>query len=428
MDLISRNRKKVLMLLGVLFPALALACQAAVPRQAPVLTQPFVATQVLAITPAPVESQAPAPAVVPATAAPLNAPQPTALVASVPNGANDDTVLEDLYRRVNPSVVNITVYSSQGGQLVPVAQGSGFVYDANGDILTNAHVVHGMDQVEVTFSDNTVLISDVVGEDLNSDLAVVRVKGMPAGANPLPLGDLNTLAVGQTVVAIGNPFGLEGTLTRGIISALGRNIPALTPFSIPQSIQTDAAINPGNSGGPLLNLQGQVIGVNAQIETNGTSNSNVGVGFAIPVSMIQRVVPDLIQKGAHDWAWLGVQGGSLTPPLIKAMNLPVTKGAYIDGVIQDGPSAKAGLRGSNNTEVVDGRSVDVGGDVVTAIDGQTVSSFDDILIYIALQTHPGQEVTLTILRNGKPQDVKVTLEKRPANLNTTISIPTPSSP
>jgi S1-C subfamily serine protease len=412
MNLIIRNKKTVLMLLGLLFPALMLACQVVAPVQAPVITQ------------------APAQVVVPATVEPMNLPQPTIATPVVPvtsNGINDDNILENLYARVNPSVVNITVYADQGGQLVALGQGSGFVYDANGDVVTNAHVVHGSDQVEVIFSDNTILIADKLGEDLNSDLAVVRVTGMPAGIEPLPLGDMNSLVVGQSVVAIGNPFGLEGTLTRGIISALGRNIPALTPFNIPQSIQTDAAINPGNSGGPLLNLNGEVIGVNAQIETGGTTRSNLGVGFAIPVSMLRRVIPDLIQKGSHDWAWLGVQGGNLTPPLIKAMSLPISKGAYIDGVLQDGPSAKAGLRGSNNTDLVDGRQVDVGGDIVTAIDGKPVTSFDDILIYIALETNPGQQVTLTILRNGKPQDIKVTLEKRPESLDT-FSIPTPSVP
>jgi 2-alkenal reductase len=297
-----------------------------------------------------------------------------------------------------------------------VGQGSGFVYDSDGHIVTNAHVVHGSEQFEVTFSDGAARSATVVGEDLNSDLAVVKVDNLPEGVNPLSLGDMASLAVGQSVVAIGNPFGLEGTLTRGIISALGRSIPALTPFSIPQSIQTDAAINPGNSGGPLLNLNGEVIGVNAQIETGGVSQSNLGIGFAIPVSIVRLVVPDLIQSGVHHWAWLGVRGGNLTPALVKAMKLPVDKGAYIAQVINGGPSDKAGLRGAGRTETVDGRDVEVGGDVITAIDGQPVHTFDDLLIYVATSTQPGQEVQLTVLRGGETQEITVKLEERPENL------------
>ena len=251
-------------------------------------------------------------------------------------------------------------------------------------------------------------VADVVGVH-NSG----KIDSLPEGVIPLSLGDMNALAVGQTVIAIGNPFGLEGTLTKGVISALGRTIPALTPFSIPQAIQTDAAINPGNSGGPLLNLQAEVIGLNAQIETGGTSRTNSGVGFAIPVSIIKLVVPDLIEKGVHEWAWLGVRGGNLYPAVIEAMDLPVEKGAYIAEVISNGPSEKAGLRGSGGTRRVEGRVVQVGGDVVTTIDGQNVRSFDDLLIYIALQTAPGQTVNLTIIRNGEVQDLEITLEARP---------------
>ncbi len=330
--------------------------------------------------------------------------------------SNEEQVLIDLYARVNPAVVNITVFQTQQGALLPLGQGSGFVFDSSGHVVTNAHVVHGSEQVEVTFADSTVRSAQLLGEDLNSDLAVLMVEDVPTGIDPLPLGDMESLAVGQSVVAIGNPFGLDGTLTRGIISSLGRSIPALTPFTIPQAIQTDAAINPGNSGGPLLNLSGEVIGVNAQIETGGTTRSNLGIGFAIPVSIIRLVVPDLIEKGQHDWAWLGVRGGSLNPPLIKAMDLPVDKGAYIAEVISGGPSSKAGLRGANREAVVDGRPLEVGGDVITAIDGQPVSTFDDLLIYIALESAPGQEVTLSVLREGEALEIQVTLEGRPETL------------
>jgi len=339
--------------------------------------------------------------------------QPTPQLAPVPQAIVDEqSLLINLYQRVNPSVVNITVYARQGGDMMALGQGSGFVYDAQGHIITNAHVVHGSDQVDVTFPDDTVRPGKVVGEDLNSDLAVVKVD-LPEGVGPLPLGDLDQVQVGQTVIAIGNPFGLNGTLTRGIVSAIGRTIPALTVFSIPKAIQTDAAINPGNSGGPLLNLQGEVIGVNAQIETSGTSNSNSGVGFAIPVSIVQQVAPKLIENGKYDWAWLGVRGGDLTQLRAQAMNLPVEKGAYIAEIVSGGPAERAKLKGSNDTTQVEGRTVDVGGDVVVAIDGQPVNSFDDMLIYIALSAGPGQDVTLSIYRDGKLQDVTVKLEARP---------------
>jgi 2-alkenal reductase len=264
----------------------------------------------------------------------------------------------------------------------------------------------------VTFSDGLIREATIVGEDLHSDLAVIKVD-LPDGVSAIPLGVMDELAVGQTVVAIGNPFGLEGTLTRGIISALGRTIPALTIYSIPQAIQTDAAINPGNSGGPLLNLNGEVVGVNAQIETLGTSDSNIGVGFAIPVSIIRRVVPALIEAGHFDWPWLGVSGYTVNPPLVKAMDLPVEQGAYVSSLTEGGPALAAGLQATTETITQDGRQVEVGGDVITAIDGQTVKTFDDILVYLSLQTTPDQEITLTVLRDGKYQDVTLQLGTRP---------------
>lgn len=337
-------------------------------------------------------------------------------VSLPPDVVDEQALLVNLYARANPAVVNITIYGLQGSQVAPLGQGSGFVYDESGRIVTNDHVVEGAEQIEVTFSDGTIRVAEVIGQDPNSDLAVVKVDQLPAGIAPLPLGDMSELAVGQTVIAIGNPFGLDGTLTRGIISALGRTIPALTPFSIPQAIQTDAAINPGNSGGPLLDLHGHVIGVNAQIETDGNSRSNSGVGFAIPVNIVKRVVPVLVEEGRYEWTWLGVRGGNVVPTLVEAMKLPVERGAYILEIIDGGPAAQAGLRGADTTQTINGVPVLSGGDVITAIDGQPVNSFDDLLIYIALQTSPGQKVNLTILRNGKAQEISVHLEKRPDSL------------
>lgn len=340
--------------------------------------------------------------------------------AQVPLSAelvDEQALLVNLYARANPAVVNLTIYGQQGGQTRLLGQGSGFIYDETGRIITNDHVVEGAERVEVTFSDGTIREAKVIGQDPNSDLAVVKVEQLPGGIAPLQFGEMSELAVGQTVIAIGNPFGLDGTLTRGIISALGRTIPALTPFSIPQAIQTDAAINPGNSGGPLLDLHGHVIGVNAQIETDGVSRSNSGVGFAIPVSVVKRVIPVLIEKGRYEWAWLGVSGGNVTPALVEAMKLPFERGAYILEVAAGGPAAQAGLRGADTTLRVNDLVLLVGGDVITAIDNQPVKSFDDLLVYIALNTTPGQNVTLTTLRAGKTQvEVRVRLGARPATL------------
>jgi S1-C subfamily serine protease len=329
---------------------------------------------------------------------------------------SEESVLIELYERANPAVVNLTVYADTDNFGVqPLSQGSGFVYDLDGNIVTNAHVVHAAEEIEVNFFDGRTLAAELVGEDLNSDLAVVRVSELPAGIIPLTLGDMDNLAVGQTVVAIGNPFGMEGTLTRGIISALGRTIPGLTIFSIPQTIQTDAAINPGNSGGPLLNLRGEVIGVNAQIRTDGDDISNSGVGFAIPVSIISRVVPALVQDGEYTWPWLGVSGGDISLQLVEAMDLSDDRGAYIATVIEDGPAEKAGLRGANDSATLNGRDLLVGGDIITAIDGLPVTSFDDLLVYVALQTSPGQEVMLSVLRDGETLEIPLELEPRPAN-------------
>lgn len=394
-----------------LIPLFAMACG----LMTPINFSIGAPTQVTQIAPQPAtEAAYDEPAAVPTSRPAPTFAQPEAAPLSLPAvSSNEDDVLIALYQQVNPAVVNIVTYTDQGNFLTPNGQGSGFVIDAEGHIVTNAHVVHGADSVDIIFSDNTIRTGQVLGEDLHADLAVVKVDGLPAGVNPLLLGSIDGVQVGQTVVAIGNPFGLGGTLTRGIVSALGRTIPALTQFSIPQTIQTDAPINPGNSGGPLLNLRGQVIGVNAQIETGSSSRSNSGVGFAIPVSILSRSVPNLIANGKMDWSWLGVSGGSVTPELVEGMDLPVERGAYVAEVAAGGPADKAGLRGATREVTVGGRRAIVGGDVIIAVNGEPVTSFEDILIYMALNTNPGQQITLTIIRNGKQQDVQVTLAPRP---------------
>ncbi len=399
----NSNRVLAILTFTLLLSVFASACSAIIPGQ---LQAENTATPGVLATVEPVSEGSNIPLV---AALQPTAPEPRAI-------AGQELSLVDLYAMANPAVVNITIYNIEGDVLLPIGQGSGFLYDEFGHIVTNAHVVQEAQGVEVTFSDGTIREAEVIGEDLNSDLAVVRVSDLPGEITPLPLASMESLAVGQTVVAIGNPFGLDGTLTRGVISALGRSIPALTPFTIPQSIQTDAAINPGNSGGPLLNMYGEVIGVNDQIRTDGVNNSNLGVGFAIPVSMVRLIVPDLIEKGEHNWAWLGVRGTSLTPPLVEAMNLPVENAAYIAGIIPDGPADKAGLEGEDETKTIDKRLVSVGGDVVTAIDGQPVRSFDDLLIYIALEAKPGEPVVLTIWRDGEYLEATVALEDRPTEL------------
>lgn len=330
---------------------------------------------------------------------------------------NEEEILVELYQSVNPAVVNINTYIRNSASGTSSALGSGFLFDDKGNIVTNSHVISNADRIEVVFSDGFIEAATLVGDDPHSDLAVIHVEKLPADVQPIPLGSMDEVAVGQTAVALGNPFGLGGTLTRGIISAMGRSIPALTSFSIPQAIQTDAPINPGNSGGPLLNLAGQVIGVNAQIETGSDNRSNSGVGFAIPVSIVSRVVPTLIEKGSFEWSWLGVVGGNLTPTLSKAMKLEVERGAYLSEVTAGGPAEKAGLRGASQVITIDGQYVDVGGDVIVGIDGTQVNSFEDLLIYVALNTKPGQQVLLTIFRDGKMQETYLTLQARPNNIN-----------
>ena len=364
------------------------------------------------------------------TAAVAQAPAPTAVVASpaVNAGAVDalQGTLEQLYKQVNPSVVSVVVIenastssilgNTQGSQTV---LGSGFVWDKNGDIVTNNHVVDGASQISVRFYDGTIASAKVVGTDVNSDLAVLKVD-MPADAlQPVQVADSTQVQVGQLAIAIGNPFGEEGTMTLGIVSALGRTLPVQSStsstggtYSIPDVIQTDAPINPGNSGGVLINDLGQVIGVTAAIES--PVNASSGIGFAIPSIIVQKVVPALISTGHYDHPYLGISGTDLTPDLAKAMNLNASqRGALVVDVTAGGPAAKAGLLGSTQQTQINGVSVPVGGDVIIAVDGQPVQQFDDMLSYLARNTDVGQKITLTILRNGKQMAVDLTLGARP---------------
>jgi len=306
----------------------------------------------------------------------------------------------------------------QPQQRVQQALGSGFVWDKSGDIVTNNHVVDGADSITVTFHDGTTVPGKVIGADPDSDLAVVKVD-VPAGQlQPVQLADSTQVKVGQFAIAIGNPFGEESTMTTGIVSALGRSLPVNDgnvqgpTYTIPDVIQTDAPINPGNSGGVLLNDQGQVIGVTSAIESPVRASS--GVGFAIPSAIVQKVVPALIQTGHYEHPWLGISGTSLNPDLAQAMNLKADqRGALVVDVVPNSPADKAGLLGSNRQVTIQGEQARVGGDVIVAIDGQPVKAFDDLVAYLARSTEVGQTVSLTVLRQGQEQTVKVTLAARP---------------
>jgi serine protease Do len=366
-------------------------------------------------------------------AAPVTA-QPTPAAVAVPAPVQNELLaayegaLETIYAQVSPSVVSIQVVESAsasgsgspfGGSGVSQALGSGFVYDAQGHIITNNHVVSGATSIEVTFSDGTTVPAKVVGTDPYSDLAVIQVSAPANLLHPVTMADSNLVKVGELVVAIGNPFGLSNTMTSGIVSALGRSLPATDgnttgpTYSIPDIIQTDAPINPGNSGGVLLNDLGQVVGVTAAIESS--SNSSSGIGFVIPSNIVQRVAPDLIKTGTHAHPYLGISATSLDPDLAKAMGLnSIQQGAMVADVTAGGPADKAGLKGSTQPATIAGQSVNVGGDVITAIDGQPVKSIDDVIAYLENNTQVGQKVTLTILRGGKEQTLTVTLGERPA--------------
>jgi S1-C subfamily serine protease len=352
---------------------------------------------------------------------------PPAISINIPGGSDSESeLLKAVYEKVSPSVVsivNLTVLqdSQNSDVTIPESQGSGFVWDALGHIVTNDHVVQGAKAIQVTFADGIELPAEIVGTDSDSDLAVIKVDPALTRLVPVEPGSLDDVRVGQRAIAIGNPFGLEGTMTSGIVSAIGRSIPALTGFSIPLAIQTDAAINPGNSGGPLLNDRGQVIGVNAQIRSDVRANS--GVGFAIPVNIVQRVAPALIRDGSYRHAYLGVSGRTYSPAWAEALGLArESRGAYILEVIKGGPSDSAGLQqaGAKETKIPLGvgpsglEYLRTGGDLITAIDDTPVTTFDDLLVYLESFKAPGDSVRLTVLRSGaQSTTITVVLGQRP---------------
>jgi len=341
---------------------------------------------------------APTPQLLPDTAAEV-APTPQTL-ADV-----EEQLFIELYERVSPSVVHIAV-TTRG------SSGSGFVWDTEGHIVTNNHVVEGARRIEVSFADDTTAEAELVGADADNDLAVIKVDARASQLKPVELGDSDALRVGQRAIAIGNPFGLEQTMTTGIVSALGRMLRQQSGFSLPQLIQTDAAINPGNSGGPLLDSHGRVIGVTTLIFSN--SGANAGVGFAVPVDTVKRVVPPLISTGRYADPWLGIQGTSITSLLAEELDLTVDQGVLVQAVVQGGPAAKAELRGGSRQTSFEGTLMTTDGDIIVAIDGASVQEMDDLIVYLAARS-VGQRVTLTVLRDGRRQRIRVTLGERPAS-------------
>lgn len=331
--------------------------------------------------------------------------------------SNIDLLLTNIYERSNPGVVSIVTSTSEGE-----SSGSGFVYDKEGHIVTNYHVVEGATTVEVDFPSGSKVEGTVIGTDLDSDIAVIEVDVDASQLVPLPLGDSDALKVGQMVVAIGNPFRLNSTMTFGIVSAKGRVQDSIrtaadqTAYASGDLIQIDAAINPGNSGGPLLNMNGEVVGVNRSIRISGTSiegeSINSGIGFAVSINIVKRVVPYLIQYGAFQYPYLGISSSSddMTLTMWRAVDENQTTGAYITSVTPGGPADQAGLRAG--TKATDIQGLYSGGDIIIGVDGNPVNLYGDLVSYIFKYKSPGDEITLTIIRNGMQKEVPLTLGGR----------------
>ena len=327
-----------------------------------------------------------------------------------------DALLTTLYKRVSPGVVSILVTTADGGGV-----GSGFVYEV-GYVVTNYHVVEGATALEIDFPSGYKTRGEVVGSDLDSDLAVIQVDAPDEVFVPLKMGDSDSLEVGQTVVAIGNPFRLTGTMTLGIVSAKGRTLESLRQadsgnfFTAGDIIQTDASINPGNSGGPLLNLNGEVVGVNRAIRTTGTTITgdpvNTGIGFAISSNIVKQVVPVLIEEGSYDYPYLRISSREdLTLDMIEALGLARQTGAYVVSVVPGSPADRAGLKGGSGDSGFP--DLPKGGDLIIGIDGREVNTFSQMLSYLIANKKPGDEVVLTILRGTEEMEVHLTLGKRP---------------
>lgn len=313
----------------------------------------------------------------------------------------------EIYNQTRNSVVLISVSTPAGR-----ATGSGWVYDTLGHIITNNHVVEDATTIQVTFQTGAVLSAELIGRDPYSDMAVIKVEAEPGLLHPLKVGVSSELLVGETAIAIGNPFGLANTMTVGIISATGRQMEAVDNYVIVDVIQTDAAINPGNSGGPLLNLLGEVIGMNTAIISN--TNDFSGIGFAIPSDTITREVQSLIETGSYEHPWLGISGYNLSPDMAEAMGLDRdTRGTLVANVIAGGPADDARLQGSTERIVLNGANIDIGGDIIIGVEGLTLDSFYELQVYLTRNTKPGDTVSMTIIRDGDVIEIDFTIGTRP---------------
>ncbi len=319
--------------------------------------------------------------------------------------------LVEIFEQSESGVVRVNV--QREAQVIGASSvGSGFVFDTFGRIITNSHVVADAKKIVVTFLDGRSYNAQLVGADPFTDIAVVKVNAEQTQFHPISLGDSSRLKVGEQIAAIGNPFGLSGSMTSGIVSQLGRLLPAQgSGFSIPDVIQTDAAINPGNSGGPLLNMKGEVVGINTAIQS--ASGEFTGVGFAIPSRTLMKIVATLIQEGEYNHPWLGISGRDIDPDLANILNLTDAKGFLVITVVENSPASKAGLHGSIETKEIDGVNYPIGGDIILSVDGKEVRQIDDILIHLQREKSVGDEIVLEILRDGRTTNFVLLLEERP---------------
>ncbi len=317
--------------------------------------------------------------------------------------------LMEIFEKAEPGVVRVNTIRNQTSDIGGV--GSGFVFDKMGHIITNAHVIEGSTKTVVTFLDGRSYNAEIIGMDEYTDIGVIKVNADLKLLNPLSLGDSSNLNVGEPIAAIGNPFGLSGSMTSGIVSQMGRLLPSGSGYSIPDVIQTDAAINPGNSGGPLLNMRGNIVGINTAIQS--TTGEFTGVGFAVPSQTVAKIVPTLISDGEYKHPWIGISGRDIDPDTANVLGLKDALGFLIITVVENSPASDAGLVGSDKMIEVDGREYPVGGDIIMAVDGMDVRKIDDILIHLQRVKTVGDEMNLEILRDGRTTNVTIILQERP---------------
>jgi S1-C subfamily serine protease len=332
-------------------------------------------------------------------------------LGDVLSSSKSNLSLVELFEKSEEGVVKIQVVRNNiPGDTGSV--GSGFVYDNLGHIITNAHVVDGASKATVTFLDGSQYDAEIIGKDKFTDIAVIKVSEKPRLLHPLQIGDSSQLRIGEQVAAIGNPFGLSGSMTSGIVSQMGRLLPSQdSGFSIPDVIQTDAAINPGNSGGPLLNLRGEVIGINTAIQS--ISGGNTGVGFAIPSNTAIKIVPSLIEDGEYHHPWIGISGRDIDPDLARVLELKDAKGFLIITVVDGSPADKAGLKGMTATQVIDGKEYPADGDIIISVDDKEVRKISDILIHLQREKSVGDTMVLGVVRDGEFMHVSLELVERP---------------